>query len=661
MLRQIGRKVLVGLIAVAGVGSGVTAGAIATATAAHAGVQVLDGPSVEICKLSVAGPLAVTGSFTFTISGNYSSGDTLQTYSVAVGYCTQPIAVSGSQVTITEASAPWYQVASITEAPGQSYIPVGGVNLSAGSVTVNTDPTGSTVDVVNFTNQLILGNVEVCKNVAAGSNLTGAFSFNVTGADGWTASPTVTILPGQTNACSMPIPMPAGTVTTSEQGANQYITGIVAAANTGSAKNVPELQPGANLVTGVATENVLPANGTANETIITYTDDVVGFKVCKSWDWSTGNPASMSTTYPITTTVAPGGSVVDGALNMPNALPIGSCTQPAYFRAGTTLTITEGIVPGTKVVDMSPTDGVPAESVVPASTSLTSRTTSIIVGTPTTSGVLNPGSEAVVTVTNGNADPGALKICKSAGTPGPVGTSFTFNLTNTADGSSLGSVVVPLGGCAEVGGSLSPTLFPFNTTIMASEVSNSANNLITTAVSDPTMVYENVGTICFPGAGPTATSEPVVSNINTTPFSANSVNYTGSVDITIGEDTTSVVTVTNIDPPLTTSGGSGSNGSTNVGVPTGGGVVNVVIPSAGSGASITPVVTAGTHTSLTAKQKAALLKVDSRKLSHLNSQIALERRLIHKAHGTRRAADVRRLNALLAQTKALRFAMSLLK
>ena len=94
----------------------------------------------------------------------------------------------------------------------------------------------------------------------------------------------------------------------------------------------------------------------------------------------------------------------------------------------------------------------------------------------------------MVTFTNEAADPGPLEICKAAGTPAPVGTSFSFTVSGTT-----GTTTVPVGGCAIVGGSLDPTLFPFNSTQTVTELASSGNATSAISVS-PTYVTEVVGT-----------------------------------------------------------------------------------------------------------------------------------------------------------------------
>ncbi|MHB1784251.1 MAG: hypothetical protein ACYCTE_16490, partial [Acidimicrobiales bacterium] len=85
---------------------------------------------VEICKTFATPPIAMdtTASFTFHISG-LSSATT-----VAAGTCSGEISVSAGSHTITETPGSWYQVGSISELPGQSYLTSS--NLATGTATV---------------------------------------------------------------------------------------------------------------------------------------------------------------------------------------------------------------------------------------------------------------------------------------------------------------------------------------------------------------------------------------------------------------------------------------------------------------------------------------------------------------------------------------------
>ncbi|MHB1597980.1 MAG: hypothetical protein ACYCXY_03635, partial [Acidimicrobiales bacterium] len=308
---------------------------------------------VEICKTFATPPIAMdtTASFTFHISG-LSSATT-----VAAGTCSGEISVSAGSHTITETPGSWYQVGSISELPGQSYLTSS--NLATGTATVMVTA-GTSVDTVSYVNDPVTGYLEVCKQAAAGSGLTGSYSFDVTGADGYTSSTTVPV-----GACSNPaMQVPAGQVTVTEGGTNLYVTGIVATLN-GSGN---ELVGAPDLTNGTATATVVASANASTQTDVTYTNDVVALKVCKVWDASNGvEPGGSATMFPFTFSAS--GAAGPNTAAGPVSLQAGTwdnpiCSDPVSYRPGTTVSITEGIVAGTKVESMGATG---AESVVPGS------------------------------------------------------------------------------------------------------------------------------------------------------------------------------------------------------------------------------------------------------------------------------------------------------
>jgi len=711
---------MVGLMAL--LGTGVASAGLGLISASSASAAPTSG-SVEICKASVPGSLAVVGPFTFAISG------VAGLVTVNAGQCSVPIAVAGTTATITETSNPAITVTAITAPAGATYLhTVTPANLAAGVATV--DLLNNVTSTVTFTNAIDPGFVEVCKFVTAGSNISGPFSFNITGFEGWQngalASAALGPISVPAGQCSNPIPMPSGSVTVTEVGTNTNVTSIEAHEITSPTVSAIT---SSSLVAATATVNVAAStNPSVQETIVNFNNDSIIFKVCKAWG-SGVEPGGASTLFPFTITAsAPELSGAAGANVAPAPVSIiaGTCSPvPMTFRAGTTVTVTEGIVPGTKVTAINDIALDGAETMLtgpggtvetsPSIPQLANRNITFVLGTAVNSGQPNPGNEVDANFTDSAADPGQLKICKFAGTPAPVGTSFSFNYSGTAYTSIVagpggvgavgvgpivpvsGTVVVTVGSCTLIGGIANgaATPFLFNSNVTVTEAPSTGNS-VSAIGTDASLVSTNVAT-----ARGTLTTEPVLSGVNLT---------TGVSTVTLGEDTLTVLNYTDIDPPLVSTGGSGggtssgggsssggssSGGSSSGGSSSGGGsapvasggssvgsssastassttpvvptsvvsstpgtivapvspiAVTVPVVATTSGSTVTPVITVKL---LTPKQKAAELKAFDKTLAKVKSAIVNENKLIAKAHGAARAADVRRLHALQLEQKLL--------
>ena len=599
---------------------------------------------VEICKTLTAAPAGVNispnANFTYSITG--VSGLT----TVAAGTCSPRIAVSvastGSPITITETQAPWYKVNSISQLPGQNYI-VGTPNLTTGSVVVHVTNSAN-VDTVSYVNSVVTGYVEVCKSAVAGSGLTGSYGFTVTGADNFSTSTVATV-----NGCSAPILVPAGSVNVTETGTNLYVSSITALTNGVGANQLTA----SNLVAGTATANVAASANTTVQTDVTYTNNVVSFKICKAPFVGT-EPGGASTAFGFTVasdSLSPAGPT---AVTSPISLLAGQCSTPVSLRAGTKVTVTESIVPGTKVASIT-TDGT-SESVVPGSLSTLNRTVQVIVGTPTSlsSTLSAPTNEAIVTFTNQAADLGTLKICKVAGTnPGPpIGSVFSFSVTGAP-----GTTSVTVGQCAFVlNASGTPMQFPFNSTVTVTEA-GSAGNAAQAITAIPMNVEENVGGTL------TATSELVAGAA-----SLGAVGAASSIPITIGEDYPTEVTFTNVDPPVP-----GTNPVTvtipgGTGTVTAGGIATATSvatsPSTASAVASFSAATAASSATLhalSAKQTKALLKADKAMLKGIEAKIVIEQRRVVHTRGKNHRAAVKQLSSLRAREHVLKMEISLLK
>jgi hypothetical protein len=613
-------------------------------TAGTAGASGNDGPGgyIEICKTFTTPPAAdasvnTAAPFTFKVSKVAAGVDdgSAGTITVDAGSCSGPVRLADGSYSVTETSAPWYAVTSIVETLGHGLTSTD-LTTGAADFTISDGLT----ETLTYTNALVTGYLKICKD-AASSNLTGSFSFAVSGPDGY--SSTTSALVG---SCSDPMQVPAGWATVAEAGTNLNVTGIVAQIN-GEGTSVLGTSPPPNLVTGTASVAIDASPDTSTETVMTYTNDVVGLKVCKVWSPDGGTVPAPWNTVEFPFAVAPATGSVLGPVPAPYSFSLLAgtrehpyCSTPVDYRPGTLVTISEGIVPGSKVLSIA-TDG-NGETIVTPFPSITGRTTEILVGTGVLSGLSTPVNEAVVTFTNEAAAPGPLEICKDAGTPAPVGTSFSFTVSGTT-----GTTTVPVGGCAIVGGSLTPTLFPFNSTQTVTELASSGNATSAISVS-PTYVTENVA------GTPTLTSEFVAgatTGIGTT------TDIASSVAVVIGEGTMTQVTFTDIDPPAGSSVGGppvvvsnpgGSNAGTTIGI--------TASVAAAVSQSVSKSVSKSTGNAVT-----RALRRDQALLATLKLEIKMTERALAKAHGAVHRNLSKRLSAQMARERALLAAIKYLK
>jgi len=650
-MRKTATSVLLGLL----FSTGMVGGLAGVASAATAPGDPSGTGLIKVCKTFT--PPTITGvtlnsavgkGFSFTVT---DSAGAVQTVSVNNAECSPLLTVAAGTATITEALAPWYSVTAITEQAGQSYL--GTPNLATQTVTA-TVTAGPGVDIVTYNNALVTGYVEVCKATPTGSGLTGSFGFALTAAlnSGTFATATYAGTASATvGACSSPIQVPAGSITATENGTNLYVIAISADLNGNPAVN--ELTS-SNLVTGTAVATVVASASNSTQTDISFTNDVVGLELCKVWYPSPATgPAGQVYTFSVTPTANANGQ---GPVPAPYtvSLQVNQCSNAVNYAPGTVVTITEGIVPGTKVQAIT-TAGA-ASTVVPNS-SLVNRTTQIIMGNPVTG--TTSTNDAVVTFANESADGGTLKICKVAGVGlAPLGT--TFNFTVTGSGTTVYNVAVPLGQCVFVGGNALPVSFPYNTTVTVTEAA-STGNMATNIAANLANVTENRG----------VTTEPVLSAI-----SLGGIGTASSANVTISEDLVTEVTWSDIDPPVVTApsgngsgvastngtNGAASNNSNPLGTSnTSNAVVNangvlVIVPTS----AVSPITSASlTHVSLTKAQEAKLVKLQKQ----LASDKAQVKALSTKHFATKAAAKAaaKKISALKSQEKTLTHEIALLK
>ncbi len=388
---------------------------------------------IEICKYADPnGP--VTGNFDFTVNGDIA-------LTVAVNTCSAPFQVPAGQATVVETAVPYAAVTGISAIPAYNLV---SADNTTGTAVVNV-PAGdiSTTTTVNYTNIEVTGYVEVCKQAALGSGLTGSFQFTITGAMGFTQTTSVPV--GQ---CSNSIEVPAGQVQVQETGSPAtYVTDIEA---------IPSSALLSSDLTSATAELAVAPGDVSTESIVTFTNNTSRLKICKI----AGDPTLLGQTYTFT---ANGTSMSVPA----GAPPGGTCVMdPVAYTAGTQVTITEGVAPGTEVsaIDVNPSNRIVGTA------DLTSRTVSVILGS----------GETDVTYTNMPAPPGLLKICKNASGV-PAGSKWEFTVSGLP-----GTTTVVAGNCAIVG------YLPFNSTQTITEkptsgyvVSAMATNPVNRLVGTP--------------------------------------------------------------------------------------------------------------------------------------------------------------------------------
>jgi uncharacterized membrane protein YgcG len=488
--------------------------------AAPALASATDPGWLEICKTSTG--LTGTPSFTFHVSGHAD-------VTVANNSCSTPFQVPSGNVTVQEVSGSFYTVSSISTAPGSALIssnPKGSGALNSGpngtalvSVAASSDP--STATTVNYTNIPVDGYIEVCKNNASDAGLTGNFTFTITGNNAFSTTTSVPI-----GHCSLPILVPAGVVNVAEAAPNS-ITGIT----------VQNGAPSATLADGSENVTVKPApsaGDTSQEAIVSFANETVQLKICKV-------AADSGVTAPYTfTAVGTGDPSFPGGISRTVTVLPGQCqlvpgpyTNPngtTGWRAGTTVTVSEGVVPGTAVT---------AIAVTPSNREVSGAKTLSPLPNPTTPGpagqdaVILGSGETDMAFTNASEPGGTLKVCENVDSKAPASAVETFTVSSPTPAGSTTTAAVPFGSC---------TIVP---------------NPVT---SDGLWLYNSTVTIA--------------QQASTFPFASVAVSPTArlltpagaSIGVAIGSGDTTIATYTN-DPPGSggSSGGGGSAGGGSAG------------------------------------------------------------------------------------------------
>ncbi len=434
------------------------AGAIIMAAPALASATQ-DPPSgggyLELCKTFAAVPAGqqnYQGTFSYSVTG---VGRPIVIHAVtgAPEVCTAPFAVPSGTVTVTEGTNSWSSVANVTATNDQQNSLAWTTGSSTASVTVPTSNDSNTAVTLHYTNDPVYGTVELCKAPATNSSmLTGTYTFNLTSNESGisTLDPTTGAydLPWGTTTsatisangigCSGPTSVPAGGLQTVEPGST-YVTGITA---TISGQNAL-VNPAPTYSNGTANVTVQPFNANSdNQTIVTYTDAISTVKLCKSWGSRTVASPVSSYLFSAGSSGPAGPTAVSSSVS----IQPGTCQILGYVRAGTTVTIIEGIVPGTKVSNISANQGI-----VPGSNSPANRSVQVVAG----------AGETDVTFTDVPADPGQLKVCV-APTSGPTSGMATFMVNGVAQTLNVNV------SSTSVQCTLDPTLFAYNSSVTLS-------------------------------------------------------------------------------------------------------------------------------------------------------------------------------------------------
>lgn len=520
---------------------------------------------LEICKTSTG--LAGTPSFTYHVAGHAD-------VTVANNSCTAPFSVTSGNVQVQEVSGSFYTVSSISTAPGSALIssnPKGSGALNTGpngtalvSVASSSDP--STATIVNYTNIPVDGYIEVCKNNASDAGLTGSFTFTITGNNAFTTTTTVPI-----GHCSLPILVPAGSVTVTEAAPNS-VTGITVQNGSPSTTSTAG---------GTATVTVKPApsaGDTSQEAIVSFANETTQLKICKiaadsgvtaAYTFTavgTGDP-SFPGGISRTVTVLPGQcQLVPGPYTNPNGT--------TGWRAGTTVTVSEGVVPGTAVTAITVT---PSTREVPGANKLSPLPNPTAPGPAGQDAVVLGSGETQVAFTNASAPDGTLKICENLDPKAPAGTTFTFTVSSPTPAGSTTNASVPMGSCTIVPNPVtSDGLWLYNSTVTISQAASGFALVPPIAVSPTARLQSQTG---------------------------------GTVVLSMGSGDTTIATYTN-DPPTSggSAGGSGSSGGGSAGGSAGGVTIGgATVIAAVSGTTAAPgSAGAASHTQL---RSAKLVKI----------------------------------------------------
>lgn len=388
---------------------------------------------IEVCKTAGAG-ITNGASFGFSVPGAVDPAN--RSISVRAGLCSAPILVAGTpgaggtfDATVTEATAPWYEISGIsvtTNSNGATTtVPV---TTTSFPVTPSATPAGETR--VTFTDVLVTGFVEVCKSAAPNSGLTsGQFTFHLLGGlntidNTYALDTTATVGLGQ---CSAPMIAPAGPLSVTETGTGVFITDVVAV-QAGATTHPAVTNNGVTLdITRSATAGV--------ETRVTFFDALSNLKICKVAGTNALGTFTGNATFTVT-----GAAGATGAITVAP----GTCVQvPGSIIPGSTIGVTEAALVGSQVsaITLNGTDLGSSANLAAGSASFSAAS-----------------GANVVTFTDVLAPAVLMKVCKAGA---PAGSTWAFTI-----GATAGTITIPSDGSTAC---TQPALYPYNSSVAITE------------------------------------------------------------------------------------------------------------------------------------------------------------------------------------------------
>jgi hypothetical protein len=584
--------------------------------AAPALATTTDPGYLEICKTSTG--LAGTPTFTYHVTGHAD-------VTVPNNSCSAPFTVPSGTVQVQEVAGSFYTVSSISTAPGSALIssnPKGSGSLDTGpngtahvSVRASSDP--STATIVNYTNIPVTGYIEVCKNNASDAGLTGNFTFTITGNNAFSTTTSVPV-----GHCSLPIQVPAGAVTVTEAAPNS-VTGIT-------------VQNGAPFTTdtagGTATVTVKPSpapGDTSQEAIVSFANETVQLKICKI-----ASDPKVTAPYTFTAVGTGDPSFPGGVTRTVTVLP-GQCqlvpgpyTNPngtTGWRAGTTVTVSEGVVPGTAVTAITVT---PSNREVPGAKKISPLPNPTTPGPAGQDAVVLGSGETQVAFTNDSEPGGTLKICENPDAKAPATALETFAVSSPTPAGSTTTAAVPFGSC---------TIVP---------------NPVT---SDGLWLYNSTVTITQNASG-----FPFLS-VSVSPAARLLTPAGPSINVSIGSGDTTIATYTN-DPPSNggSSGGGSSGGGSSGGAASNGVTVGsaTVIAAVSGTTAVGNSAAAASHTQL---RSARLIKINGRVYLVVRVASTSKSAKIRIVELNKRGQKIRSFTATIATNRNVRLAIPVSK